>query len=75
MSDRHIVNNFKNKLDAAITAGSKDIRLSRDEYVKLTVSIGNILLANAELRETNRMLTEKLLEEHLKETSVDGGKF
>ena len=76
MNNVQIVKSFKDKLDSSITQGSKDVRLSRDEYVKLTVALSNLLLENSQLRETNRMISERLYNQETEtEIVVDGGGF
>lgn len=70
-----VIEDFKAKIDSAIATGSKDIRLSRDEYIKITVALGNVLLENAELKEQNRMLVDRAIEQKAKPINIDGGKF
>ena len=75
MNYNGIVTQFKLKLESAVTTGSNDIRMSRDEYVKVCVALTNLLLEDAELRELNRDLVVQLSENNNTDTVLDGGGF
>lgn len=70
-----IITRFKDKLESAAITGSGDIRLSRSEYVAVSIALTNLLLSNSELKATNRALVERMIERNNEPTDMDGGTF
>jgi len=78
MNHTDIITQFKLKLESAVITGSKDIRMTRDEYVKVSLALTNLLLQDAELRELNRELvrnTSQPPSDNSGEAILDGGGF
>ena len=72
---RQTLESLKLKLESGINTNSKEFRISQKEMKNIHIALMNVLLQNAELVETNKVLVQLNSVERPAPDIIDGGSF